>query len=44
MAQQSGYHDIYYVLVSLESKEQPQIRAFHIKEHGTVVEEQYEVV
>lgn len=44
MAQQSGYHDIYYVLVSLESKEQPQIRAFHIKEDGTVVEEQYEVV
>ncbi len=43
MAQQSGYHEVYYVLVSLESKEEPQIRAFHINQDGAVVEEEYQI-
>lgn len=40
MAQQSGYHNEYYVLVSLESKEDPEIRSFHILESGDIVEEE----
>ena len=44
MALQSGYHDEYYILVSLESKESPQIRAFHILESGDIVEEEMEIV
>ena len=44
MALQSGYLDVHYVLVSLESKEIPQIRAFHILESGDIVEEEMEIV
>jgi hypothetical protein len=40
MALQSGYHNEYYVLVSLESKEDPEIRSFHILESGDIVEEE----
>ena len=38
MALQSGYLDVCYVLISLETKEQPQIRAFNIDTDGTVRE------
>ena len=44
MALQSGYLDVYYILVSLENKDSPQIRAFHIDESGNIVEEQFEIV
>jgi len=44
MAQQSGYLDVYYILVSLENKAAPQIRAFHIEEGGNIVEERFEIV
>ena len=43
MAQQSGWlgEDIYYILVSLENKEIPQIRAFRIMESGEIVEREF---
>ena len=44
MAQQSGYHDVHYVLVSLEDHDNPQINAYLIKESGEVVEQPLEVV
>ena len=44
MALQSGWLDIYYVLVSLEDRPDPQIRAFHIDERGDVTEEAFEIV
>ena len=44
MAQQSGYFEVYYILVSLEDHDAPQIRAFHIAESGDIVEEQFAVV
>ena len=44
MALQSGWLDIYYVLVSLEDRADPQIRAFHIDERGDVTEEAIEIV
>ena len=44
MALQSGWLDIYYVLVSLEDRATPQIRAFHIDEGGEVEEEAPEIV
>lgn len=46
MAQQSGWlgGDVYYILVSLEDKASPQIRAFHIHESGDITEEGFEVV
>ena len=43
MALQSGYLDVYYVLVSLEDKEEPGLRAFHIQESGQIVEDELEV-
>ena len=43
MALQSGWLDIYYVLVSLEDRDDPQIRAFHIDERGGVTEEAFEI-
>ena len=43
MALQSGYLDIYYVLVSLEKEDRPQIRAFHIQESGDIVENQVQI-
>ena len=44
MALQSGWLEVYYILVSLQDKDDPQIRAFHISEGGDVVEEEFEVV
>ena len=44
MALQSGWLDVYYVLVSLLSKEMPEIRAFHIDEAGDIVEEHVEFI
>ena len=44
MALQSGYLDVYYVLVSLATRASPQIRAFHILESGDIVEEEMEMV
>ena len=44
MALESGWLDIYYVLVSLEDRADPQIRAFHIDESGSIVEEELDVV
>ena len=38
MALQSGYLDVCYLLISLEKKEEPQIRAFRIDPHGMVHE------
>ena len=40
MALQSGYFDVYYVLVSLENRADPLIRAFHIDESGAITEEE----
>ena len=44
MALQSGWLDVYYVLVSLEDRNDPQIRAFHVGDDGDIVEEEFEVV
>ena len=44
MALQSGWLEIYYVLVSLEDRTDPQIRAYHIDESGGIVEENFEIV
>ena len=44
MALQSGWIDVYYILVSLEDRDDPQIRAFHISDEGDIVEEEFEVV
>ena len=38
MALQSGYLDVYYVLVSLENKREPVIRAFRIDDRGEITE------
>ena len=43
MALESGWLDLYYVLVSLEDKEEPDLRAFHIQESGQIVEDELEV-
>lgn len=45
MAQQSGWlgDDIYYILVSLEDKTNPQIRAFRIMESGDIVEQEFSI-
>ena len=43
MALESGYHSEYYVLVSLEDPEQPQVRVFEINEAGEVGEREYEL-
>jgi len=44
MAQQSGYHDVYYVLVSLEDNDAPDIRVFLINECGDIIEVNYDTV
>ena len=44
MALQSGYLDVHYVLVSLESKVEPQVRAFRIDEAGNITEDEIESV
>ena len=43
MALQSGWLDVYYILVSLEDKVDPDIRAFRIDENGEVAEAEYEL-
>jgi proteasome lid subunit RPN8/RPN11 len=43
MALESGWLDILYALVSLQDKENPQVRLFHIMESGDIVEEDFEV-
>ena len=43
LALESGYLDNSYVLVSLENRDAPQIRAFHITESGEIVEDELEV-
>ena len=44
MALQSGWLDIFYVLVSLEESAAAQLRAFHIEDAGGIVEEEFQVV
>ena len=45
MAQQSGWlgDDVFYILVSLEDRDDPAIRAFHVQEDGEIVEEGLEI-
>ena len=43
MALQSGWLDVYYVLVSLEHKIDPEIRAFRIEDDGGIVEEELQI-
>ena len=43
LALESGYLEETYVLVSLEHRDAPQIRAFHITESGEIVEDELEV-
>ena len=42
MALQSGYLEVHYVLVSLENKAEPLIRAYRIDELGNITEDQIE--
>ncbi len=44
MALQLGWPGIYYILVSLENKEDPQIRTFHIGETGEIVEKEFQII
>ena len=43
MAQQSGWlgEDVYYILISLQDKSNPVIRAFYIHPNGKVIEQPY---
>lgn len=43
MALQSGYLDVFYILISLEDHGDPQIRAFLIDETGEITEQQVEI-
>ena len=45
MAQQSGWlgDDIYYILVSLEDKTNPHIRAYRIQESGEIIEQDFTI-
>ena len=43
MAQQSGYHDVHYILVSLEDRDNPQISAYLIHESGEIVQQPLEI-
>ena len=45
MAQQSGWlgDDVYYILVSLQDKANPQIRTFRIAESGDITEQDFAV-
>ena len=43
MALQSGYLDVFYILISLEDHSDPQIRAFFINETGEISEQQIEI-
>ena len=44
MALQSGYLMVYYILISLEDKNSPDMRMFHIGESGEIEEVKFEVV
>ncbi|MDA1188369.1 MAG: M67 family metallopeptidase [Chloroflexi bacterium] len=43
MALESGWLDVHYVLVSLEDKENPVIRAFNINQSGKIIEDELEI-
>lgn len=43
MALESGWLDVYYILVSLEEETNPQVRAFHIAESGDIIEEEFQL-
>ena len=43
MALESGGLDVYYVLVSLENKTSPTVRAFHISDTGEIQQEEFDV-
>ena len=43
MALESWMLDVSYVLISLEHRDSPQIRGFHIAESGDIVEDELEV-
>ena len=44
MALQSGYYlDVYYMLVSLANRTDPEIRTFRIEESGAILEQQFEI-
>ena len=44
MAVDGGWLEVYYLLISLEDKSSPQVRAFHITASGEIVEEDYKVI
>ena len=44
MALQSGWLDIFYVLVSLDQSAGPQLRVFHIEDAGGIVEQELQIV
>ena len=44
MALESWMLDVYYVLISLENQEEPELRAFHINEEGGVTEEEFQII
>lgn len=44
MAVESWMLDVYYVLISLENHEEPEIRTFHIDEEGGVTEEEFQII
>ena len=44
MAQQSGYHDVHYILGSLEDHDDPRLNAYIIRESGEIVEQPLEIV
>ena len=46
MAQQSGWlgEDVYYILISLENKANPDIRAYHIQPNGEIQKQPFTVV
>ena len=43
LALESGWLDVFYVVVSLQNEGAPEIRNFHIDECGVVTEEEYEL-
>lgn len=43
MAVQAGWWGVVYVVVSLEDNSNPHIRAFHIKESGSIVEDEFRI-
>lgn len=43
MALQSGYLHVYYLLVSLEEKSNPDIRAYLIKDDGSISEQRLQI-